>query len=104
MRKQSAAKQRAGVTLIEIILYNMATVYKANGRGEQADRLADELEALMADPAAFLERFRRTAAESREPVIAPLVEYSARRGDAGAVARLTGIAARPAAVVPASTR
>jgi hypothetical protein len=65
--------------------------------------LDGELEALMADPAAFLDRFRRTAEASRRPMVAPLVEHSARRGDAGAVARLAGIAAQPQAV-PASAR
>lgn len=63
--------------------------------------LDGELEALMADPPAFLDRLRRTSEASRRPLIAPLVEYSARRGDANAVARLTGTAAQ---AVPVSAR
>jgi hypothetical protein len=63
--------------------------------------LDGELEALMQDPAAFVERFRRTAEASRRSMIAPLVEYSARRGDGAAVARYASAAARPLAV-PAS--
>jgi hypothetical protein len=62
-----------------------------------------ELEGLMVDPVAFLDRMRRTAEIERRPMIAPLVEHSARRGDVDAVARYLGMAAEPAAV-PASTR
>lgn len=65
--------------------------------------LDGEFEALIADPPAFLDRIRRTSEASRRPLVAPLVEYSARRGDANAVARLTGTAAQ-AQAVPASTR
>jgi hypothetical protein len=65
--------------------------------------LDGELEGLMEDPAAFLDRMRRTAEAARRPMIAPLVEHSARRGDVAAVARYLGMAAPPAAV-PASTR
>jgi len=65
--------------------------------------LDGELEGLMEDPAAFLDRMRRTAEAARRPMIAPLVEHSARRGDVAAVARYLGMAAQPAAV-PASTR
>jgi len=62
-----------------------------------------ELEGLMEDPVAFLDRMRRTAEGARRPMIAPLVEHSARRGDVAAVARALGMAAQPIAV-PASTR
>lgn len=60
--------------------------------------LDGELDALMKDPAAFVERFRNTAEASRRSMIAPLVEYSARRGDAAAVALYTSGAAQPMAV------
>jgi hypothetical protein len=65
--------------------------------------LDGELEALMDDPAAFLDRVRRTAVEARRPMIAPLVEHSARRGDVAEVARFLGVAGQPIAR-PASTR
>jgi hypothetical protein len=65
--------------------------------------LDGELEGLLEDPVAFLDRMRRTAEGARRPMIAPLVEHSARRGDVGAVARRLGMAAQPTAV-PASTR
>jgi hypothetical protein len=65
--------------------------------------LDGELEGLMEDPVAFLDRIRRTAKAARRPMIAPLVEHSARRGDAAAVARYLGMAAQPSAV-PVSTR
>jgi hypothetical protein len=58
--------------------------------------LDGELEGLMEDPVAFLDRMRRTAEASRRPMIAPLVEHSARRGDVDAVARYLGMAAQPA--------
>jgi len=64
--------------------------------------LDGELEALMENPAAFLDRVRRTAEDARRPMIAPLVQQSARRGDVAAVARHLGVA-QPVAV-PASTR
>jgi len=64
--------------------------------------LDGELEALMENPAAFLDRVRRTAEDARRPMIAPLVRQSARRGDVAAVARHLGVA-QPVAV-PASTR
>jgi len=64
--------------------------------------LDGEFEALMKDPVAFLDRVRRTAEEARRPMIAPLVEHSARRGDVAAVARHLGVA-QPIAV-PVSTR
>jgi hypothetical protein len=65
--------------------------------------LDGELAGLMENPVAFLERMRRTAEEARRPMIAPLVEHSARRGDVGEVARYLGVAAQPVAA-PASTR
>jgi hypothetical protein len=64
--------------------------------------LEAEFEALMADPQAFLERVERTSAYARRPMIAPLVEYSARRGGVSEINRFLGRAAAPAAV-PAST-
>jgi hypothetical protein len=65
--------------------------------------LDGELEELLEDPAAFLDQMRRIAEGARRPMIAPLVEQSARRGDVGAVARRLGMVAQPIAV-PASTR
>ena len=65
--------------------------------------LDGELEGLLDDPSAYLDRIRHTAEDVRGPMIAPLVEYSARRGDIAAVARQLGMAAHPAAV-PVSTR
>jgi len=64
--------------------------------------LDGEFEALMANPHAFLERVERTAAPARRPLVAPLVEHSARRGGVSEVNRLLGRAAAPMAV-PAST-
>jgi hypothetical protein len=60
--------------------------------------LDGELERLMADPGPFLERMRHTAATARRPMVAPLVEHSARRGDVTLVARTLGMAVAPAAV------
>jgi hypothetical protein len=65
--------------------------------------LDGELEGLMEDPVAFLDRMRRTAEGARRPMIAPLVEHSARRGDVAAVARYLGMAPQPSGV-PASTQ
>jgi len=65
--------------------------------------LDGELERLMQDPVAFLEQMRRTAEAARRPMIAPLVEHSARRGDPAVLARYLGMAAQPRAV-PVSTR
>ena len=65
--------------------------------------LDGELEALMDDPVAFLDRVRRTAEEARRPMMAPLVEHSARRGDVAEVVRFLGVAGQPIAR-PASTR
>jgi hypothetical protein len=65
--------------------------------------LDGELEGLMEDPVAFLDRMRRTAEGARRPMIAPLVEQSARRGDVAAVARRLGMAVQPIAV-PASAQ
>jgi hypothetical protein len=65
--------------------------------------LDGELERLIEDPVAFLDQMRRTAEAARRPMIAPLVEHSARRGDAAALARYLGMAAQPGAV-PVSTR
>jgi hypothetical protein len=59
--------------------------------------LDGELDALMANPGAFIDRVGRTAEEARRPMIAPLVERSTHRGDVAAVARQLG-AARPLAV------
>jgi len=59
--------------------------------------LDGELEGLVADPALFLEQMRRTAAPDRRPLIAPLVEHSARRGDVTLVARTVGMAVPAAA-------
>jgi hypothetical protein len=64
--------------------------------------LEAEVEALMADPDAFLARFERASAPSRRPFIGPIVDYSARRGGVSEVNRLLGRAAAPM-VVPAST-
>lgn len=65
--------------------------------------LDGEIERLMDDPTPFLERMRRTAVSERRPMIAPLVEHAARRGDVALVARTLGMAAPPTAV-PASQR
>jgi hypothetical protein len=64
--------------------------------------LDTEFEALMADPQAFLERVERTRASARRPMIAPLVEHSARRGGVSEINRFLGRAATPM-VVPVST-
>jgi len=59
--------------------------------------LDGELDGLMADPGPFLEQMRRTAVPARRPLIAPLVEHSARRGDVTLVARTVGMAVPAAA-------
>ena len=64
--------------------------------------LDTEFEALMADPQAFLERVERTTASARRPMIAPLVEHSARRDGVSEINRFLGRAAAPVAV-PVST-
>jgi len=66
--------------------------------------LDGELDSLMKDPAAFVERFRHTAEASRRSMIAPLVEYSVRRGDGAAVALYTSAAAQPMAVAASAGR
>jgi hypothetical protein len=66
--------------------------------------LDGELEALMKDPAVFIERFRRTEEASRRSLIAPLVQHSALRGDAAAVAIYTSSAAQPRAITVSSPR
>jgi len=60
--------------------------------------LDGEFEALIADPAAFIERFRRMPEDARRPLIAPLVRYSAERGPVEAVAFYSSVGARPLAV------
>jgi len=64
--------------------------------------LETEFEALMADPQAFLDRVERTRVSARRPMIAPLVEHSARRGGVSEMNRFLGRAAAPMAV-PVST-
>lgn len=64
--------------------------------------LDGELDAALANPAEFLERVRRTSADARRPLVAPLVEHSARRGDGASFARTLGHGVTPLAV-PAST-
>jgi hypothetical protein len=64
--------------------------------------LEAEVDALMANPDAFLERVERASATSRRPFVAPLVGYSARRGGVSGVHQLLQRAAAPMAV-PAST-
>lgn len=64
--------------------------------------LDTELEALMADPQAFLDHMERISASARRPMIAPLVEHSARRGGVSEINRFLGRAAMPMAV-PVST-
>lgn len=67
--------------------------------------LDGEIEALKADPSAFLERYLRTPEDTRGPVVAPLIEHFARRGDPNAVARtVSSVAARGPMAVPVSTR
>ena len=61
-----------------------------------------EFEALMANPHAFLERVERTSVSARRPMIAPLVEHSARRGGVSEMNRLLVRAAAPMAA-PVST-
>ena len=61
-----------------------------------------ELEAALANPAEFLERVRRTSVDARRPMIEPLVEHSARRGEVASFARTLGGGVSPAAV-PVST-
>lgn len=60
--------------------------------------LDTEFEALMANPQAFLERVQHTSASARRPMIAPLVEHSARRGGVSDINRFLGRAAAPMAV------
>jgi hypothetical protein len=64
--------------------------------------LDTEFEALMTDPQAFLERVERTSASAQRPMIAPLVEHSARRGGVSEINRFLGRAVAPMAV-PVST-
>ena len=61
-----------------------------------------EIDALMADPQAFLERVERTSASARRSMFAPLVEHSARRGGVSEINRFLGRASAPVAV-PVST-
>jgi hypothetical protein len=61
-----------------------------------------ELEAALANPAEFLERVRRTSVDARRPMIEPLVEHSARRGEVASFARMLGGGVAPIAA-PVST-
>ena len=63
--------------------------------------LDGEISEAMTDPDAFVARIQRTKVDARRPLIAPLIEHSARRGDVAAVARHLGIGAQPAAFSPA---
>jgi len=60
--------------------------------------LDGEFEALLSDPAAFVERFRRTPEDARRPMIAPLVGYSAQRGSIDAIALYTSVGSHPMVV------